>query len=135
MRFRLLGLSLLFFASGCGGGFVPVSGQVKLDGKPLANATVFFQPEQANAGPASQAVTDASGNFTLKVTSKDAPGALVGKHKVSISASEGDLGEVAGANPKPRTERVPAKYNSQTKLTFDVPAGGTTAANFDLTSK
>ena len=136
MRFRLLGLCVLLFATGCGSsGFVPVSGKVTLDGKALANASVLFEPDKANPGPAAEGKTDANGHYTLKVTTKDVQGAVPGKHKVSISASEGDPGEAAGANPKPRKELLPAKYNSETKLTFDVPAGGTSAANFDLTSK
>lgn len=30
---------------------------------------------------------------------------------------------------------IPLRYNDQTTLTFDVPEGGTDAANFDITSK
>ena len=137
MRLGLLCLTVLFFAAGCGGGggFAPVSGRVTLDKKPLANAVVFFQPDKENPGPASEGKTDASGNYTLRVTTKNVDGAVVGKHKVQISVSEGDPGATAGANPKPRKERLPAQYNSSTKLKFDVPSGGTSAANFDLESR
>jgi hypothetical protein len=136
MHCRLLGLSFLLFATGCGGsGLVAVSGKVTLDGKALPNAIVTFQPDKANPGPISEGKTDANGQYTLKSTTKDVQGAVVGKHKVSISASEGDPGEAAGANPKPRVERIPAKYNSQTTLTFDVPSGGTSKADFELTGK
>jgi hypothetical protein len=137
MRFGLLSLTVLSFAVGCGGrgSFAPVSGRVTLDKKPLANAIVFFQPDKENPGPPSEGKTDSEGKYTLRVASKNVEGAQVGKHKVSISLTEGDPGATAGANPKPRTERLPAQYNSSTKLKFDVPSGGSSAANFDLESR
>jgi hypothetical protein len=65
------------------------------------------------------------------------PGAQVGKHRVSINvasqAASSDLRPPPGGWPA--ALKVPARYNSDTQLTFDVPAGGTTVANFDLTAK
>ena len=67
-----------------------------------------------------------------------APGALIGKHKVSITAYEGDVeGESSAPNATKKVIRkalVPHEYNVQTKLTFDVPPGGSTSANFELKS-
>jgi hypothetical protein len=132
-----------FMALGCGGGpaVAPVSGTVTMDGKPLANAAVNFQPKASgrdvNPGPGSAGMTDAQGNFTLQVVGTAQNGAVVGRHRVEISAyvrgpgsdSNGDRRE-----PAPRN-LVPAKYNDHTTLEFDVPAGGTQAARFDLTSR
>jgi hypothetical protein len=125
---------LLLLIVGCGGNRpVPVSGQVKLNGKPLANASVAFVPEKEikGAGAGSEGKTDADGNFTLHMAQKDANGAFPGKYKVVISLHEG-AGEQSNANPKTPRELVPAEYNAHSKLTFDVPDGGTSSANFVL---
>ena len=63
----LLSMVLACALSGCGGGasyeLVPVSGRVTLDGQPLANARVSFQParDQSDPGPGASGVTDAEG--------------------------------------------------------------------------
>ena len=78
----------LLIAIGCTGGptFAPVSGKVIKDGKPMAGASLTFQPNSSNnPGPGSYGRTDASGVFELKVVTTDAPGAVVGPHKVYIT--------------------------------------------------
>src|SRR5262249_19326936 len=140
MRVRLLVLGCLLSAGCAGSNVAPVSGTVTLNGKPLAHATVVFQPESAgkNPGPGSSGTTDEKGRYTLRVMTTKAPGALVGKHKVSITADEGDREGESSApsstNKVIRKALVPPEYNVQTKLTFDVPAGGSTSADFDLKS-
>lgn len=140
MRGRVLILGVLLLA-GCGrSGVVPVSGTVTLDGKPLAHATVVFelQSDDKNPGPGSSGTTDANGRYTLHVMTTNAPGALIGKHKVSITAYEGDVeGESSAPDATTKVNRaalVPPEYNVQTKLTFDVPSKGSSNANFDLLS-
>lgn len=59
-----------------------VSGTVRLDGKPLAGATVVFHSESDKELRPS-AVTDAEGNFKLTTSNKD--GAPAGKYRVTIS--------------------------------------------------
>lgn len=68
---------------GCGSGvtLLPVSGTVTLDDKPVAGAAVLFQP--AAGGPASSAVTDAEGRYTLETASRQ--GAVPGEHKVTVT--------------------------------------------------
>jgi hypothetical protein len=137
MRGRLIVLSCVALPLlGCGGNkLVPVSGKVTLNGKPLAGATVTFQPYnkgKREAGPASAGETNAQGEFTLKLSGKNANGAVVGEHKVSISALQGPPPSSADDNPKPRVDLVPERYNTQTELKFQVPAGGTDKADFNL---
>jgi hypothetical protein len=138
MRFHFVMVGLLLFATGCGGYSVaPVSGRVTMGGKPLANATITFTPasDEKNPGPGSQAKTDRDGRFTLKLMTVDRQGAIIGKHKVSITAYEGDDGSVPSSAPDKNPFRkalVPDEYNANTKLTFDVPSGGTTEANFEI---
>jgi hypothetical protein len=126
--------------AGCGGAShktAPVSGQVKLDGKPLAYAAVEFVPV-AGAGDketplSSLGTTDENGHYSLALTtgSKN-QGAVVGKHKVIIF-----LTAQASAKDTRRTfhKQLPERYNRKTTLERDVPPEGTDKMDFDLTSK
>jgi hypothetical protein len=142
MRARLLLGLVLLLALGCGTGkkIVPVSGTVTLDGKPLVGATVGFQPiapeGKMDAGPGSQAKTNNKGEFTL-MTALGENGAVVGKHRVMISLLNEQVGDSDARPPRggwPLADKVPKRYNSESKETFDVPAGGTNKADFVLTS-
>jgi len=135
MRFASIGMLLIVFTVGCGGERVAsVSGRVTLDGKSLANATVMFLPiatDNANPGPGSQGKTNDKGEFTLKLMTKDVAGAVPGKHKVSIVSINTDTSPDS-SKPVQQKEIVPEHYNSASVLTFEVPASGTTTANFEL---
>jgi hypothetical protein len=130
MRARLaLGLALVL-ALGCGGNrFVPVSGKVTLNGRPLVGATVSFQPVapegSREAGMGSTGKTDANGEYTLKAaTGQD--GAWVGKHRVMISLLNpqvGDGDERRRGGP-PLADKVPARYNKDSKEVVEVPPAG-----------
>jgi len=140
MRFQHLLVGVVLAAVGCGGGkTASVSGRVTLDGKPLAGATVNFLPDskEKEPGPGSSAKTDANGNFTLQLQNGKGDGAVIGKHKVAITAFEGD-DQPPSSSPKDqffRKSLVPDRYNGdKTELWFEVPAGGTSEANFELKS-
>jgi hypothetical protein len=83
----------------------------------------------------SRGITDQQGNYTL-TTSDDRPGAVIGRHTVRIKtrlASSDPTAEVLeGQTVQETPERVPARYNIRTELTFDVPEAGTTQADFQL---
>jgi hypothetical protein len=142
MRMRLLlGLAVVL-ALGCASKrFAPVSGKVTLDGNPLPNATVSFQPiglqVSGEAAPGSLGKTNEKGEYTLEaVDGKN--GAWVGNHRVQISALNAEVGEADTRPPRggwPMGDKVPAKYNTKSELTFEVPREGTRDANFDLHSK
>jgi hypothetical protein len=110
---------------------VPVSGRITLDQKPLVGATVTFSPVDApdKAPLEGGGKTDDQGTFSLKLTTDNTKvGVPPGNYKVRIALFDREAG--------PRgVQRVPEKYNSQTVLTFTVPAEGTTSANFDLNSQ
>jgi hypothetical protein len=138
MRSRLLLGCVVVAVIGCRTAkFAPVSGKVTLDGKPLAGATVSFEPvTEPGAGPlppGSLGKTDQNGVFTLRATSGE-NGALVGKHRVVISLMD----EQATGDERRRAgrvaEKLPPKFNTESNLTFDVPRRGTSAAEFTLTS-
>src|SRR5262249_1109558 len=138
-RATLLLLALLLTA-GCGSrGVVPVSGRVTLDGKPAAGVHVGFQPVATegtkNPGGGADSVTDPDGRFTRRLVESGESGAFVGKHRVEITTrtEANNETDTRVKPPDPKTA-IPAKYNRNSDLTFDVPAGGTDKADFTLTS-
>jgi hypothetical protein len=118
-----------------------VSGVIALDGKPLAAAHVTFMPMQEagasrESGPEASGETDAVGHYVLKTVFGD-PGASVGKNRVMISTRKTELDPTNPDRSKETAkERVPGKYfTDQVPLIFDVPPGGSKAADFALTTK
>jgi hypothetical protein len=84
----------------------PVSGQITLNGKPAAGATIVFHPQTKIDAPAPRANADKNGNFSV-TTFNTADGAPAGEYVVTIDwrqtvHKDGDY--VAGPS------LVPAKY-------------------------
>src|SRR5262249_26982426 len=133
VRVSVFALTALL-AAGCNSGakIVPVSGTVTLDGKPLVNAHVAFQPiasgVRKGGSVGSYAVTEEGGRFTLRSFTDDQPGAAVGKHRVEIDLKVESDDAPRGNKPPPK--HLPARYNRDTELEYEVPPGGATAANF-----
>ncbi len=121
---------------GCGKGpsLAPVSGRVTMDGMPLADAHITFQPvgdpQNPYPGPASYGVTDSQGNYTLRLIDSDRPGAIVGKHQVTITPKE----SAVSRSDADYYQELPPSKKPQT-VEFEVPVGGTDRANFDLRSQ
>lgn len=162
MRVAVLLMSLLVAGCASSGEFdlVAVSGNVTMDGKPLAGAEVVFAPkaikDQAAVGPASVGVTDSAGRYVLK-TVGGLEGVMVGDHKVSVkmnTVSEAEISakadEAFKENPnitrdelrdiKAEARRamesktpIPESYNRKTILSMSVKEA-TESANFDLKS-
>jgi len=120
---------LCLLSAGCGsdGDLARVKGKVTLDGQPLEDATVEFQPT-AEGGAPSSGKTDAKGRYELMYTF-NTPGAMPGEHVVSITTA-GTCFDEAG-NEFEREERVPAEYNSKTTLKRTVEPGRNTI-DFEL---
>jgi hypothetical protein len=140
-RLALLTMIALLGA-GCGARVkvTPVTGKVTLDGKPLAGAHVSFQPQSSagkqEPGVGSYGLTDSNGNFELKLTDSDKPGAVVGQHRVEINIrnDSSDDGDPRLRAAQPRLI-LPAKYNRLSELKFDVKPGAAAEAKFDLLSQ
>jgi hypothetical protein len=118
-------------AIGCHGEVVPVSGRVTLDGKPLADAVVTFQPlghgkAMATTTTGSVGKTDSDGRFRLRLVSPERNGAAVGDHFITISAPPG---ETDGAPTN--DDLSPLAWRDGSRQ-FRVPSGGTREANFDI---
>ena len=116
----------------------PVSGQVTMKGKPLANIQVSFQPvskrsDEPNPGPGSYATTDADGRYTLRTIEPEADGAVVGQHKVRL-ATKAPPQDPADDRAPVYKEIVPPQWRDGSK-TFEVPPGGTDQANFDIATR
>jgi len=145
-------LFLIFSLQGCGGGAddgpprASVSGSVTINGKPVEGLEVhFINPDHPNNG--TFGVTDSKGKY------KFVKGAVVGLNNVFFSKVEGgdpsflneegmDETQLEAMNiggPQSRKsdtgpkQIVPKEYTAgASKLTFEVPAGGTSKANFEL---
>jgi hypothetical protein len=136
-----MALLLMIPLAGCNRG-VPtarVEGVVTLDGKPLADIRVLFQPDNksGDAGvTGSFGLTDAAGKFVLKLSDSQNEGAIVDFHTVTLSdkLSEDPKDSDAGGLGKTTKSRIPIKYTNEPPK-FEVKAGKVNQANFELKSK
>jgi hypothetical protein len=112
-----------------------ISGSVTLDGQPLAEGKIQFDPVEAKPGESAIVVGDIKdGKYAID----RAAGPVPGNYKVSISsvpAIKIDPKEGPGARPKLPPEKVPAQYNTKSTLTKEIPADGSAPIDFPLTSK
>jgi hypothetical protein len=138
----LLALTLL----GCSGTRMsPVEGVVTLDGKPLADASIQFVPQEKGRDATGQ--TDKSGRFVMS-TFEPRDGVVPGTYKVVISPSTGvaDTAQygsaddaMAAASKAPAKKApgtaFPQKYSRAdlTPLTQEAPVKG--PVKFELKSK
>lgn len=100
-----------------------VTGTVTLDGKPVAGATVGFQPRK---GRPAYGGTDDQGRYKLFYDFRSA-GAVVGTCDVTITTAHED------EEGRPRPERVPRKYFKPGALVVEVEPKAN-VFNFELTS-
>lgn len=118
-----LGLTLILafvVIAGCGGSeedLAPVEGTVTLNGKPLPNARVEFDPEH---GSTSEGETRGDGHYEL-MFAPDQPGAIVGTHKVRIYTRRMYTDPDGKEHEEP--EILPPEYNFKTKLVKEVTPG------------
>lgn len=133
----------LLLLTGCGSknpsGRVAISGKVTLDGAPLEQGSIKFEPMGAPAatGAVNSGAPIENGEYELP----EENGLLPGKYRVSISSPEqtgsgttDPMQAMNEASQKPVGDRVPAKYNVKSELSVDFANGGPTEFNFDLKS-
>jgi hypothetical protein len=124
---------VLLPVAGCGSSgpkLGKVSGTVTLDGKPLPDARIEFQP--GPEGSPSEARTDENGHYEL-MYGPDKPGAIVGEHLVRISTARMELADELGREMISHPELLPPRYNQESELKREVVAGSQTI-DFELTS-
>lgn len=129
-------LLMLFGISGCMGNsgeplpdLGKVTGVVTMDGSPVINAKVIFEPTKAMENGrkrASMGTTQADGSYSLKYNA-NTPGASVGKHKVMIIKLNDNPAEAG-------QQLIPPQYNDNSELTAEVTQGEN-KFDFELKSK
>ncbi|MCC6508169.1 MAG: carboxypeptidase regulatory-like domain-containing protein [Pirellulaceae bacterium] len=138
-----LGLGLLTiglsFSSGCGGGDglnrKPLSGAVTVDGAPVPNGSVNFEP-LFEGGIGGGAVIS-EGKYAIA----KADGLPPGKYRVRITGDDGKNFEVgAGKMPgdeimPPKKELVPASWNAKSQKEIEVTDDGPFVFDFPISSK
>jgi hypothetical protein len=123
-------VAVLGLVVGCGDANLGrVRGTVTLDGQPLEGAMVTFAPVEGGRPAAGR--TDARGRYQL-VYSRDAGGAMIGEHLVTITTYDERPGE--NGEDQIIAERVPARYNAKSELKRTVEAGSN-EINFELESE
>jgi hypothetical protein len=95
-------------------GAIAVACEVRMNGMPLANATVTFTPEACMLGTimGGSGTTDKGGILQLNGPS-GAPGLPCGLYKITVSQK-----------PNGTTELIPEKYNTKTTLGREVYTDG-----------
>ena len=143
-RFLMLALLLLPVLSGCGGTDgperVPVSGEVTLDGRPLAAGLIRFIPSGDNQGPAAVAIVK---DGAYELPKSDGP--VLGLQRVEIEATDYlgfaiDDEAAYVANVEQRSGRlpknpVPEAYNRHSTLTAEIEPDGPREFDFTLSSQ
>jgi hypothetical protein len=130
-------------AAGCSSGGGTVSGSVKLDGQPVASATVDFYLRERLAQLAASARTDQDGNFVLRAP-KGRPPLAPGSYVVTVRKlvdkkgnvpNDEDYGQLDAAGLL--VNKLPAKYGDPAfpNLTLEVKSGEKSLAPFELKSK
>jgi hypothetical protein len=137
MLIRLFVLILLGAAAGCSGSglaIAPVAGVVTLDGQPVSEAGIMFQPVDAAMGPPAYGATDEQGRFELITANQT--GAAIGEHRVAISKTESiAIPQRRGLPIYKVKEHIPAKYgNYETSGLTATVEDDDNSFTFDLTS-
>lgn len=122
-----LGLASFFMLPGCGWWLriTEVSGTVTVDGKPAGAVQLVFDPLDKSR-PRAMALTGPDGSFRLgRQGPGDKSGAAAGKYIVRVM-SDNDGGEGF---------TIPARYNRQSALEFDVVPGQANVFEIDIDTK
>lgn len=109
-----------------------VSGTVTLDGQPLPGVNIQFAPDGPGGSP-SFGGTNQNGQYRLLFSPTKA-GAMLGKHRVEITARETPRDEDGELLLNVKQVKLPKKYTKPGALTAEVQPGSN-VINFDLLSK
>lgn len=134
-----ISLSAAVFAAsiiGCGGApegpkTAPVTGQVTLDGEPVAEGEIIFRPSEGGDGR-SDAGAIRNGNYTMEST--------LGAKRVEIRAMRPVAGAVEETLETGETgiaveQYIPEKFNDKSELTADVQDSADNKIDFALTTE
>src|SRR5262245_26249557 len=132
--FLTLGAGVCLLA-GCGDRFdgrVAVSGNVTLEGAPLNDGTITFEPIDGQGSTSGAAIENGEYAIDRKV------GLKPGKYRVMITAGDGktraddeEAGGPGGANIV-SVDRIPPEYNERTQQQIEVKAEGPNKFDFAI---
>jgi hypothetical protein len=126
----LLALTLLAGCSG-GDGRIGISGTVTLDGKPLDNGSIHFEPTAENSAAPSSGGTIANGAYELPASS----GLFPGEYKVVIQAVRKTGKQMVDLQTQRRRDELqPVPIREAGSLKTTVVRRGETRLNFAVTS-
>jgi hypothetical protein len=111
-----------------------VNGTVALDGQPLPEGSIQFDPVERNPGTTIAVAGIKDGKFAIERTLGPVPG----NYKISISSRPAvKIGpnEEPGPAPKMDPEKVPAQFNTKSTLTKNVTDESVNTINFELKSR
>ncbi|WP_339734225.1 hypothetical protein [uncultured Gimesia sp.] len=142
----LLFFFLLLIGQGCGGGpgnldVAKVSGKVTCEGKPVTQGSIAFTPitdgDRTMPGKPALSKINSDGTFQL-TTYEQHDGAVVGKHKVSVTFPGQELGGLPGENfgddspPVKRVKGLPSCAYFPRAIEIEVKAGEENTFNIEL---
>lgn len=128
---KRLSLMLLAMAlAGCQDSSIGiVSGTVTVDGSQAGDGSIVFAPLDGKHGPAGGPIVDGTYSVTVPVGPS--------KVEIRLPVVVGQI-RIYGTKDSPiqddMRDSLPPKYNDETELTYDVPAGKS-EKNFDLSIK
>ena len=134
-------LSLSSFGCGAksGASTLPVSGTVKLDGVPLDQGVIQFEPQPPGGKAVNAATPFKDGKYQFPA---GAGGLLPGTYRVSISSvpsasatASDPVKAMEQASQAPPPDRIPKKFNVESKLQAEVKPAAANSFDFDVTSK
>jgi hypothetical protein len=126
-------LAAFLAAGGCSrssNGRLAISGKVTLDGTPLDQGLISFNPAKEKMPSAGAAIV--AGAYHMPATK----GLLPGMYKVAIDSADPNGATATPAQYTMRipVSRIPLNYNGETTLTAQVTDSGPNQFDFDLTS-
>ncbi|MDR2170341.1 MAG: carboxypeptidase-like regulatory domain-containing protein [Planctomycetaceae bacterium] len=151
-NFTIIVLLLLSGVCGCSNGsklsgLVPANGELQVNGKVMAGATISFNP--VNESRAASAITDANGKFKA-MTLNPADGIYPGEYVITVTKIEerGEIKEIAVKDEKERNdqniedtreiiEHIPQKYVARdtSDLKITIPNEGDKNITLNLTGE
>src|SRR5215213_9538816 len=118
------------FVAGCGSkselDLVPVRGEVTYNGKPLAEGTVVYLPDQASAGRQATGPINSDGSFSLTTQKRD-DGVMKGSYQIVVLAYKPHPGE-----PKTREEHEAMAQKGGIERGYIIPVKYTEPATSGL---
>jgi hypothetical protein len=129
----VLSLAAFLAAGGCSrasNGRLEISGKVTLDGAPLDQGLISFNPAKEKLPSAGAAIV--AGAYHMPAEK----GLLPGAYKVAIDSADpsGATATAAQYTMRIPVSRIPVKYNGETTLTAQVTDSGPNQFDFDIKS-